>query len=66
MTKAKHEVLMMFWEQKVSQLFMEQTEKEKRARGSDKKKQAALSKATRAVLTLNKAVRADFLMKYLK
>ena len=66
MTKAKHEVLMMFWEQKVSQLCMEQTEKEKRARGSEKKKQAALGKATRAVLTLNKEVRAAFLMEYLK
>jgi len=45
---------------------MEQVDKEKRARGSEKKKHAALSKATKAVLTLNKAVRSDFLMKYLK
>lgn len=66
MTKAKHEVLMMCWDQKVSQLCMEQTEKERRARGGEKKKQAALGKATRAVLALNREVRGAFLMEYLK
>jgi hypothetical protein len=67
MTRAKHEVLMMFWEKKVSELAMEDAERERRqARGGDKKKQAGSSKATRAVLTLDKTVRADFLLKYLK
>lgn len=67
MTLAKHEVLMMFWDKKLSELAMEEAEKDRRqARSGDKKKQTELGKATRAVLTLDRGVRADFLLKYLK